>query len=647
MPKEKKTITEKPASPQSRLKIGFYIFLFIAFMFLWTFNKNNYIPEITWKQFETEMLSNNDVSKLVVINNERVEVYIKPESFEKEKYKKELPIEWITKLPSAGPHYYFNIGSVDVFYSELEKAQQYLPEDQHVSVMFSKRENYWGTFLSWIIPFILIMVLWIFLWRGASSGIKGMGSSAFNFGQSRARLMEKDEKSKITFKDVAGLEEAKEEIYELVKFLKAPQKYQSLGAKIPKGILLVGPPGTGKTLLAKAVAGEAGVPFFSLSGSEFIEMFVGVGAARMRDLFQKAKAKAPSIIFIDEIDTIGRSRGKINAFQSNDERESTLNQLLAELDGFNTDVGVIVLAATNRGDILDPALLRPGRFDRHIHLELPTLIERIAIFKVHMKAIKLAKNIDVKALAAQTPGFSGADIANICNEAALIAVRRDKKEVEWQDLMDAIDRVIGGLEKKSKIISPEEKKRIAWHEAGHVCTGWFLKNVDPVLKVSIIPRGRSLGASWFLPEEHQIITKSQFLDTIVMTLGGRAAEELKFDEISSNALDDLEKVTKQAYTMVVNYGLSNELRNISYYDSTGRMEQSLQKPFSERTAEKIDEEVQRIIDEAYDKALEILQHHRDKLDQLAEELLKKELLQKEDIHKILGDRVTSKNSAPV
>lgn len=647
MPTNKKSQEKHKRSNYSSFIKWFYLIIFIGFFLLWTFSKSNYSQEITWKQFESEILAANDVAKLVVVNNERVDVYIKPESFSKEKYEEELPKEWLTKMPSSGPHYYFNIGSVEVFYSELEKAQEKVPEEEHVTVIFSKQENYWITILSWLIPFALIVLLWTFLLRGASSRISGMGNSAFNFGQSRARLLEEDEKSKITFDNVAGLEEAKEEIFELVKFLKSPEKYQKLGAKIPKGILLVGPPGTGKTLLAKAVAGEAGVPFFSLSGSEFIEMFVGVGAARMRDLFQKAKAKAPSIIFIDEIDTIGRARGKVHAFQSNDERESTLNQLLAELDGFNTDVGVIVVAATNRGDILDPALLRPGRFDRHIHLDLPSLKERIAIFNVHLKPIKLSSKIDVKTLAAQTPGFSGADIANVCNEAALIAARKDKTKVEWQDLMDAIDRVVGGLEKKSKIISPEEKMRIAWHEAGHVCTGWYLKNVHPVLKVSIIPRGRSLGASWFLPEEHQIITKSEFLDTICMTLGGRAAEELKFEEISSNALDDLEKVTKQAYTMVVNYGLSDELRNISFYDSTGRMEQPLVKPFSEKTAEKIDEEVQSIIDDAYNRAIGILQDHRMQLDKLAEELIKKETLHKAEIQKILGPREKKEAALPI
>lgn len=459
------------------------------------------------------------------------------------------------------------------------------------------------------------------------------------FGQSKARVMEQGEESKVTFKDVAGLEEAKEEIYELVNFLKAPDKYQRLGAKIPKGILLLGPPGTGKTLLAKAVAGEAGVPFFSLSGSEFIEMFVGVGAARVRDLFQKAKSRTPSIIFIDEIDTIGRARSGTSVFHESDERDSTLNQLLAELDGFGTNTGVIVLAATNRGDILDPALLRPGRFDRHIQLELPNLTERKAIFEVHMKPLTLAADVEIDTLATQTPGFSGADIANICNEAALIAAHREKEKIEKKDFLDAIERVIGGMEKRSKIITPEEKKRIAFHEAGHVTTSWFLKHSQPVHKVSIIPRGKSLGAAWYLPEEHQIVTKSEFFDALCTALGGRAAEEIFFEEISSNAIDDLEKATNQAYSMVLNYGLSDVLRNLSYYDSTGKMRQSLTKPYSEKTAEKIDEEVQAIIDRAFATSKEILTTHKERVEALATRLIEKETLQKEEIQEVLGERI--------
>ncbi len=622
-----------------------YIILFLGLMWFWTLGGSGSMPEITWKQFEEDMLANDDVEKVIVVNNEKVEVFIDPDSFSKPQYEN-IPKSTYSKKPSLGPHYYFNIGSVDIFHADMEQAQEQLARDKRIPVTYSKRENWWGNMLAWILPLGLLLLFWTFMLRGATSRMDGLGSSIFNFGQSKARVLEKGEKSKITFEDVAGLEEAKEEISELVKFLKAPEKYKRLGAKIPKGVLLVGPPGTGKTLLARAVSGEAGVPFFSLSGSEFIEMFVGVGAARMRDLFQKAKLRAPSIIFIDEIDTIGRARGRVQLYQANDERESTLNQLLAELDGFDTDEGVIVLAATNRGDILDSALLRPGRFDRHVYLELPNLNERKAIFKVHMKPLKLSKDVDTDMLASQTPGFSGADIANICNEAALIAARGKKNAVGKQDFMNAIDRVIMGLEKKSKVIAPEEKRRIAYHEAGHVTASWFLEHTHPVLKVSIIPRGRSLGASWFLPEEHQIITRSQFLDTISTALGGRAAEDLVFKEVSSNALDDLEKVTKQAYTMVVDYGLSDKIRNLSYYDSTGRLELSPQKPYSEKTAETIDTEVQKIVDNAYKKTKDILKSHRNQLDELAKMLIEKEVVYKEEIETIFKKKNASKKSIP-
>jgi cell division protease FtsH len=450
--------------------------------------------------------------------------------------------------------------------------------------------------------------------------------------------MDTDSKSTVTFNDIAGLKEAKIEVMEVVDFLKHPETYTKLGAKIPKGVMFVGPPGTGKTLMAKAVAGEAGVPFFSMSGSEFVEMFVGVGASRVRDLFKRAKEKAPSIIFIDEIDAVGRSRGKVNAFQANDERESTLNQLLTELDGFGPNVGVIVLAATNRPDILDKALLRPGRFDRHIYLELPDKQERIAIFGVHMRSLKLAKNVDVKVLASLSPGFSGADIANICNEAALIAARKKKKAVEQEDFMEARDRIVGGLERKSKIISPKEKEIVAHHEAGHAVVSWYLKNVDSLVKVSIIPRGKSLGSAWYLPEERQIVTKSQFMDQICASLGGRAAEEVIFNEISSGALDDLEKVTKQAYTMVAYYGLDEEVGPLSFYDSTGKNERMLGKPYSEDMAQLIDKEVRDLITTAYERTKNILLEHRAELEKLAQLLLKKEVVDKEDLEEILGKR---------
>lgn len=627
----------KTPPPREKPQLGWLYFIFLgAFIWLWFFNSGPSVPEISWNEFEKELLVKGQVERLDVVNNQRVEVYVK---MAEEEPQEEDTESLFKSTPPSGPQYFFNIGSVEVFHEQLEKAQENAGIQQ-VNVTYSTRENWGWEILSWLLPIGLIIIFWLFLLKRMSSRMSG-DSSMMKFGQTKARVMEQGEESKVTFKDVAGLEEAKEEIYELVNFLKAPDKYQRLGAKIPKGILLLGPPGTGKTLLAKAVAGEAGVPFFSLSGSEFIEMFVGVGAARVRDLFRKAKSRTPSIIFIDEIDTIGRARSGTSVFHESDERDSTLNQLLAELDGFGTNTGVIVLAATNRGDILDPALLRPGRFDRHIQLELPNLTERKAIFEVHMKPLTLAANVDVGTLAAQTPGFSGADIANICNEAALIAAHGEKESIEKQDFLDAIDRVIGGMEKRSKIITPEEKRRIAFHEAGHVTTSWFLKHAQPVHKVSIIPRGRSLGSAWYLPEEHQIVTKSEFFDALCTALGGRAAEEIFFEEISSNAVDDLEKATKQAYSMVLNYGLSEVLRNISYFDSTGKIAQSLQKPYSEKTAEKIDEEVQVIMDKAFSASKQILTTHKDRVEILAASLIEKETLQKEEIQEILGERITA------
>ena len=466
------------------------------------------------------------------------------------------------------------------------------------------------------------------------------GNPLFNFGKSTPKISEKGTKSSASFKDIAGLKEAKIEVMEVVDFLKNPDTYTKLGAKIPKGVMLVGPPGTGKTLMARAVAGEAQVPFFSMSGSEFVEMFVGVGASRVRDLFKRAKEKAPSIIFIDEIDAVGRSRGKVNAFQANDERESTLNQLLTELDGFGPNTGVIVLAATNRPDILDKALLRPGRFDRHIYLELPTNEERIEIFKVHIRPLKLAQEVDLATLSAMSPGFSGADIANICNEAALIAARKKKKQVEQTDFMEARDRIVGGIERKSKIISPKEKEIVAHHEAGHAVVSWYLENVDSLVKVSIIPRGKSLGSAWYLTEDRQIVTKSQLMDQICASLGGRAAEEIIFDEPSSGALDDLEKVTKQAYTMVAYYGLDEEIGPISFYDSSGQNERLLGKPYSENMAQLIDKEVQNLIITAYNRTKVLLLAHREELEKLAQLLLQKEVVEKEDLEEILGKRST-------
>lgn len=498
--------------------------------------------------------------------------------------------------------------------------------------------NWIAQILGYLLPFGIIVLIWMFVMRRMSGGggAGGGGGQIFNIGKSRAQVYEKGKSTNITFKDVAGLEGAKEEIVEIVEFLKNPKKYTELGAKIPKGALLVGPPGTGKTLLAKAVAGEAKVPFFSLSGSDFVEMFVGVGASRVRDLFRQAKEKAPSIIFIDEIDAIGRARGKNNGFNTNDERENTLNQLLTEMDGFGTNSGVIILAATNRADVLDSALMRAGRFDRQIYVDMPDLNERKEIFGVHLKPIKLSTEIDVDFLAKQTPGFSGADIANLCNEAALIAARHNKKFVEKQDFLDAVDRIIGGLEKKNKIITPEEKKTIAFHEAGHASVSWLLQYANPLVKVTIVPRGQSLGAAWYLPEERSITTTEQLLDDMCATLGGRAAEQLIFNKISTGALSDLERVTKQAYAMISIYGLNDRVGNISYYDSQGR--DAFTKPYSEDRAKVIDEEVSKLIESQYQRALQLLNENKDKLEQLAERLLSSEVIFKEDLEAIFGKR---------
>ena len=496
--------------------------------------------------------------------------------------------------------------------------------------------NYLINILNYILPFALIIVIWIFVMRRMSGGGGGGGGQIFNIGKSRAQVYEKGKTTNVTFKDVAGLQGAKEEIVEIVEFLKNPKKYTELGAKIPKGALLVGPPGTGKTLLAKAVAGEAKVPFFSLSGSDFVEMFVGVGASRVRDLFRQAKEKAPSIIFIDEIDAIGRARGKNNGFNSNDERENTLNQLLTEMDGFGTNSGVIILAATNRADVLDSALMRAGRFDRQIYVDMPDINERKEIFQVHLKPLKLDKDMDIDFLAKQTPGFSGADIDNLCNEAALIAARKDKKQVEKQDFLDAVDRIVGGLEKKNKIITKEEKEAIAYHEAGHATISWLLQYAHPLVKVTIVPRGQSLGAAWYLPEERSITTTEQILDQMCSALGGRAAEELIFGKISTGALSDLEKVTKQAYAMVSIYGLNKRVGNISFYDSQGR--DMFTKPYSDETARVIDEEVSKLIESQYQRALEVLTENKDKLTELASKLLTNEVIFKEDLELIFGER---------
>lgn len=585
--------------------------------------------EISFTRFRTELLPSGDIEKIVVVNKEYAEIFIKKEKLGQGPYAQ-------FSKGHAGPQFKTSIGSVENFEALLLEAQKDLPADSHIEVTYEKRTDWIGSVLAWLLPFIIFIGLWIFLMNRMRPGGVG-GPNPFDFGKSSAQPFKK-EMGSVTFDDIAGLDEVKVEVREIVDFLKNPEKYTRLGAKIPKGVLLVGPPGTGKTLLARAVAGEAGVPFFSMSGSEFVEMFVGVGASRVRDLFRKAKQNAPSIIFIDEIDAIGRSRGRAASFQANDERENTLNQLLTEMDGFGANAGVIVMAATNRGEILDRALLRPGRFDRQIYLELPTLEERKAIFKVHMKPLKLGKDISVDTLAAQTPGFSGADIANICNEAALIAARRGKKAISMKDFFDAIDRVIAGLERKSKIISDEEKRIVAYHEAGHATASWYLPHADTLLKVSIVPRGKSLGAAWYLPQEQVLYTRQQFFDRLCAALGGRAAEEVVFGEITSGALDDLEKVTKQAYMMVAYYGLDEEIGNISFYDSTGRYEQMLTKPYSEATAEKIDREVSKIVEQAYERTKAILRQHREELDELAHLLLEKEVVMKDDLERIFGKR---------
>ena len=587
-----------------------------------------------WQEFNQEMLQKRKVEKVVIINKEVAQVYIKNEYLDEEKFQ-DVTQKPLGGFSNKGPHYYFEIGSIETFNHQLNDAQSEFEEYEKINVSYKTQKNLFGDILGWIIPLVIFIGIWFFIMRRMSSGGAG-GGQIFSIGKSKATLFDKS-KIEVTFEDVAGLEEAKEEVEEIVDFLKKPNKYTKLGGKIPRGAMLIGPPGTGKTLLAKAVAGEAKVPFFSLSGSDFVEMFVGVGASRVRDLFKQAKEKAPSIVFIDEIDAIGRARGRNAITGSNDERENTLNQLLSEMDGFGTNTGVIVLAATNRADVLDKALVRPGRFDRQIYIDLPDLAERKAIFNVHLKPLVLKKDIDVNFLARQTPGFSGADIANVCNEAALIAARSSKKKVTKQDFLDAVDRIIGGLEKKSKIISPDEKKTIAYHEAGHATVSWMLKYASPLIKVTIVPRGRSLGAAWYLPEERHLTTTQQLLDELCASLGGRAAEEVFFDKISTGALSDLEKVTKMAYAMVSIYGMNNRVGNKSYYDSTSQ-DYSFTKPYSESTAKVIDEEVTKLIEIAYTRAKKILGKHKKQLKELAELLLEHEVIYKESLEKIFGKR---------
>lgn len=599
------------------------------------FSRISEIPEIQVSRF-TDMVERKDIKKIVLIKNEeQIEITLKAEALQNSIYKNDLEKRPLG-LTDAGPHYRMKIGSIDKFYEQYDQITKNIPREQKVDIQVDNRSDYTGLFWNVAFLFLLVFGFWILMRRMTGGG--GPGGQIFNIGKSKAALFDAENKVKITFEDVAGLDEAKEEIKEIVEFLKNPGKFTKLGGKIPKGALLVGPPGTGKTLLAKAVAGEAGVPFFSLSGSDFVEMFVGVGAARVRDLFKQAKEKAPCIVFIDEIDAIGRSRGRGSMPGANDERENTLNSLLVEMDGFATDSGVIILAATNRPDVLDSALMRPGRFDRQISIDKPDIAGREHIFRVHLKPIKLAKDVDTKKLAAQTPGFAGAEIANVCNEAALIAARRDKKEVEMQDFHDAIDRVIGGLEKKTKIISPEEKRIVAYHEAGHAVAGWFLEHADPLVKVSIVPRGvAALGYAQYLPKEQFLYQTEQLMDEMSMTFGGRAAEEIVFNKISTGALSDLERITKMAYSMVTIYGMNDKIGNISFFDSK-QSEYNFNKPYSEATAERIDQEVKKIVDTAYDRTKQLLILHREHLEIIAKELLEKEILFQSDLERLIGKR---------
>lgn len=634
---DKKNTT--PNAPKFKFNMYWvYGIIFIAFIGISFLNDGALSTrKISTNKF-FEILKSDDIARILIINKNIAEVYIKQEAQSKEIHKKQSNSPFFRK---GSPMYEYNFGDLQNFENQLNQYKE------NYKLNFDTQSDERGNLLDSIIgflPFILLIAIWIFFMRrmsGASGG-GGGGGQIFNIGKSKARLFDNDTKVKTSFKDVAGLEGAKEEVQEIVDFLKSPEKYTSLGGKIPKGALLVGPPGTGKTLLAKAVAGEAGVPFFSLSGSDFVEMFVGVGASRVRDLFKQAQQKSPSIIFIDEIDAIGRARGKNSMTGGNDERENTLNQLLTEMDGFGTDTNVIVLAATNRADVLDKALMRAGRFDRQIFVDLPDLNERKEIFEVHIKPLKLAKDVNLDFLAQQTPGFSGADIANMCNEAALIAARNNKKSVHHQDFLDAVDRIVGGLEKKNKVITPKEKKTIAYHEAGHATVSWMLEHAAPLVKVTIVPRGQSLGAAWYLPAERMIVQTEQMLDEMCATLGGRAAEKIMFDKISTGALSDLEKVTKQARAMVTVYGLNDKVGNITYYDSSGM--DSFVKPYSEETAKTIDEEISSMIEAQYQRAIEILEQHKEKLITLAELLLEKEVIFKDDLLKIFGERPFEKEA---
>jgi cell division protease FtsH len=633
----------KPSGPK---KSGFnfywvYAIVFALFIGMQIFSAMSFrAKNSNFRDFE-QSLELGDVERVNIVNEKTIQVFIKEESLlENERYE-EVRNSNLSDAVNPGPHYVFEMPAT-AFEDRLKDYYEDRVNDEPIAVNYETRENFLGDIISWVLPLVLMIAVWLFIMRRMSGGGGapggGGGSQIFNIGKSRAKVFDKDTEVKTTFSEVAGMTGAKEEVLEIVDFLKNPKKYTELGGRIPKGVMLSGPPGTGKTLLAKAVAGEAKVPFFSLSGSDFVEMFVGVGASRVRDLFKQAKEKSPCIIFIDEIDAIGRARGKNNFTGGNDERENTLNQLLTEMDGFGTNEHVIVMAATNRADILDRALMRAGRFDRIIYVDLPELNEREAIFGVHLKGIKTDDTVDVALLSKQTPGFSGADIANVCNEAALIAARNNKSFVDKQDFNDAIDRIVGGLEKKTKIITPQEKKVIAYHEAGHAAVSWLLEHAAPLVKVTIVPRGRSLGAAWYLPEERQITTAEQMQDEMCATMGGRAAEKVVFDKISTGALSDLEKVTKQARAMVTIYGLNEKLGNITYYDSQGQNDYAMDKPYSQETAVIIDAEISKIIEAEYDRAIKILSENRDKLDALANLLLEKEVIFKENVEEIFGKR---------
>jgi cell division protease FtsH len=616
-----------------------YAALALIFLFINFITNGSAIPadpiKLQQPQFNT-LLEKGQIEKIVIYNKKEAEIFLTAAALKDPDNKKAS--KNILEQSNKGPHYILSLGDSQIFERKLEKA---VGDGKLKDYEYQESSN-WSDIIISLLPIIFIIGVWLFIMRRMSGG-GGGGGQIFNIGKSKAKLFDEKNDIKITFKDVAGLEGAKEEIQEIVEFLKNPEKYTNLGGKIPKGALLVGPPGTGKTLLAKAVAGEAQVPFVSLSGSDFVEMFVGVGASRVRDLFKQAKEKSPAIIFIDEIDAVGRARGKSNISGGNDERENTLNQLLTEMDGFGTNSNVIVLAATNRADVLDKALMRAGRFDRQIFVDLPDIREREGIFKVHLEPLKKVEDLDIDFLAKQTPGFSGADIANVCNEAALIAARNNKSAVDKQDFLDAVDRIIGGLEKKNKIITPEEKKAIAIHEAGHATVSWMLEHAAPLIKVTIVPRGQSLGAAWYLPEERQIVRTDQMLDEMCATMGGRAAEKVTFNKISTGALSDLEKVTKQARAMVTIYGLNDKIGNVTYYDSTGQSEYSFSKPYSDETAKTIDKEISLLIESQYDRAVQILEENKDKLNQLADILIEKEVIFKDDLETIFGKRPYDKN----